>query len=137
VLQPYLINNPERVRMYGPKVPLPPRLAVVLAMILHEIATNAAKYGALSLPEGRIAVRWHLQRSARPILRIEWRERDGPPVQEPERRGFGSRFIEGSVAAELRGTAKLAFERSGLVCTMEIPFDAAKSPAEDDKASDR
>ena len=61
----------------------------------------------------------------------------GPPVQEPERRGFGSRFIEGSVAAELQGTAKLAFERSGLVCTMEIPFDAAKLAAEDDKASDR
>jgi two-component sensor histidine kinase len=85
-------------------------------------------------------VRWHLQRSARPILRIEWRERGGPPVQEPERRGFGSRFIEGSVAAELQGIARLAFEPAGLVCTMEIPFDATKSPAAnaavDDRAND-
>ena len=66
VLQPYLLNNPERVRMFGPRVPLPPRLAVVLSMILHEIATNAAKYGALSNDAGTVTLDWEVIEEARP-----------------------------------------------------------------------
>ena len=58
VLQPYLLNNPERIKMFGPRVPLSPRLAVVLSMIIHEIATNAAKYGALSNDTGIVAIDW-------------------------------------------------------------------------------
>ena len=134
---PYDGRARDQIVFEGEAITVTPRIALTLALAVHELSTNAAKYGALSLPEGRIAVRWHLQRSARPILRIEWRERGGPPVQEPERRGFGSRFIEGSVAAELQGTAKLAFERPGLVCTMEIPYDAAKLAAEDDAEDDK
>jgi PAS domain S-box-containing protein len=132
---PYDGRARDQIVFEGEDITVTPRVALTLALAMHELSTNAAQYGALSVPEGRIAVRWHLQRSAKPILRIEWRERDGPPVHEPARRGFGSRFIEGSVAAELQGTAKLAFERPGLVCTMEIPFDAAKLSDGDDKDS--
>ena len=81
VLQPYLLTNPERMRMSGPKVPLSPRLAVVLSMIVHEIATNAAKYGALSNDTGTVALDWEvLAENARQKLRLIWAEAGGPHV---------------------------------------------------------
>ena len=102
-----------------------PRVALTLALGLHELTTNATKYGALSVPAGRIEVRWRIERQPPqpPLLRIEWRERGGPPVTAPERQGFGTRFIEGSVASELQGKARLDYDPAGLVCTMEIPLD--------------
>ena len=86
-----------------------PRVALTLALGLHELTTNASKYGALSVPAGRIEVRWRVERrpSQPPMLWIEWRERGGPPVAAPKRQGFGTRFIEGSVASELQGKARL------------------------------
>jgi two-component sensor histidine kinase len=92
VLQPYLINSPARMRMFGPSVPLAPRLAVVLSMIVHEIATNAAKYGALSNETGTVALNWEvIEEDARPKLRLIWAEAGGPLVVAPVQRGFGSR----------------------------------------------
>ena len=102
VTQPYLLNNPERMRMFGPKVPLSPRLAVVLAMIVHEIATNAAKYGALSNDTGSITLDWEvIEDDAKPQLRLIWTETGGPRVTAPVQRGFGSRLIERSVRDQL------------------------------------
>ena len=121
----YLVRSRDQIVFEGEPLTVTPRVALTLALALHELSTNAAKYGALSVPAGRIEIRWHVQRSAPAILRIEWRERGGPPVKVPSRRGFGSRFIEGSVAAELQGTAKLDFDAAGLRCTMDIPIEAA------------
>ena len=106
VLQPYLLNNPDRIKMFGPKVPLSPRLAVVLSMIVHEIATNAAKYGALSNDTGRVALDWEaIDDNAKRKLRVVWREAGGPPVTAPVQRGFGSRLIERSARDQLGGEA--------------------------------
>jgi two-component sensor histidine kinase len=91
------------------------------------LTTNASKYGALSAPSGHINVRWRVERrpSQKPLLWIEWRERGGPPVKTPERQGFGTRFIEGSVASELQGKAALDYDPAGLICTLQIPLDSA------------
>ena len=119
-------DAPNQIAIEGEPIMVTPRVALTLALGLHELTTNASKYGALSAPAGRIEVRWQIERrpSQRPLLRIEWRERDGPPVRAPERQGFGTRFIMGSVASELQGHAKLDYDPAGVVCTMEIPLDA-------------
>ena len=124
VLQPYLLNNPERVRMFGPKVPLSPRLAVVLAMILHEIATNAAKYGALSNDTGTVALDWEiLEESDGRKLRLIWTEAGGPHVTAPVQRGFGSRLIERSARDQLGGEATVDFLPLGVVYTVSCALD--------------
>jgi PAS domain S-box-containing protein len=111
-----------RYTIDGPALRLQPKPAVTIAMALHELATNATKYGALSAPEGRVAVSWRVVDEGDPRLCIEWRECDGPPVAPPRHRGFGSRMIERALATELRGKAHMAFEPSGLVCTIEAPL---------------
>jgi two-component sensor histidine kinase len=119
VLQPYLLNNPERIRMFGPKVPLSPRAAVVMSMIVHEIATNAAKYGALSNDVGTVTLDWEIvDESAGPTLRLIWRETGGPPVTAPVQHGFGSRLIERSARDQLGGEATVDFLPRGVVYTL-------------------
>ena len=119
VLQPYVINAPERVKMFGPRVPLSPRLAVVLSMIVHEIATNAAKYGALSNESGSVTLDWEvIDEGAGPTLRMIWTETGGPPVTAPVQRGFGSRLIERSARDQLGGEATVDFLPRGVVCTV-------------------
>jgi two-component sensor histidine kinase len=124
VLQPYLLNNPERLRMSGPSVPLSPRLAVVLSMILHEIATNAAKYGALSNDTGTIALDWEVTpENAVPKLRLIWAEAGGPHVSAPIQRGFGSRLIERSARDQLGGEATVDFLPRGVVYTVSCALE--------------
>jgi two-component sensor histidine kinase len=119
VMQPYLLNNPERMRMSGPHVPLSPRFAVVLSMIVHEIATNAAKYGALSNDTGTVTVDWEIiTADDKPKLRLIWTEAGGPQVAGPVHRGFGSRLIERSVRDQLGGEATVDFLPGGVVCTV-------------------
>ncbi len=119
--------GPEKVVLRGEDVRLRPRAVLTLAMVFHELTTNAAKYGALSVPAGRVEVRWRPVRDAyaKPLLRIDWQEQGGPAVVEPERRGFGSRLIEGGVAAELGGSAQLTYAPEGLCCEIMIPRAAA------------
>ena len=126
-LAPYAGAGSERVVLRGEDVILRPRAVLTLAMALHELTTNAAKYGALSVPGGRIEIHWQPVRAenGRPMLRIEWIEQGGPSVAEPEQRGFGSKLIEGSIAAELGGTARLGFEAQGLRCEIVIPLETA------------
>src|SRR5262249_28180215 len=103
---------------------------LTLAMAFHELATNAAKYGALSVSAGRIQIHWQPVRLAddkRSVLRIEWIEQDGPPVTHPPQRSFGSKLIEGSIAAELGGTARLTFAPEGLHCEIAIPLEKAST----------
>jgi two-component sensor histidine kinase len=124
VLQPYLLNSAERVRMFGPKVALSPQLAVVLSMIVHEIATNAAKYGALSNETGTVALDWEVfQEHAKQKLRLIWTEAGGPPVVAPVRRGFGSRLIERSARDQLGGEATVDFLPRGVVYTVTCSLE--------------
>jgi two-component sensor histidine kinase len=119
VLQPYLLANAERIRISGPRVPLTPRLAVVLSMIVHEIATNAAKYGALSNETGTVALDWEvLHENAKQKLRLIWTEAGGPRVTAPVQRGFGSRLIERSARDQLGGEATVDFLPHGVVYTV-------------------
>jgi PAS domain S-box-containing protein len=132
---PHLAHSQEsqdQIAIEGEPITVAPRVALTLALGLHELTTNATKYGALSVPAGRIEVRWRVERRTEqpPLLWIEWRERGGPPVMVPKRQGFGTRFIEGSVASELQGRARLDYDPAGLVCTMEIPLDAVMPEAD-------
>ncbi len=109
-----------RIRISGPRVMLPPKEALAVTMALHELCTNAMKYGALSNEVGRVDIEW--SRSAGPRLRLAWRESGGPRVSSPKRRGFGSRLLERSLAADLDGEVQLAFEPSGLACLIDAPL---------------
>ena len=111
----------ERVIMEGADVHLPARVALSLGMVFHELATNAAKYGALSTA-GRLRLTWSLPDDGR--LAFEWRETGGPPTVKPERRGFGSRLIERSITSELRGRIAADYGQDGLVVRFEVPLDA-------------
>ena len=127
VLHPFLLSGPERIRMTGPTVPLSPRLAVVLSMIVHEIATNAAKYGALSNEAGRVTLEWEvIGDTPEPRLRLIWTETGGPPVTAPVQRGFGSRLIERSARDQLGGEATVDFLPRGVVCTVICALDEAR-----------
>ena len=127
VVGPHLSRPEEQLGIEGEAITVSPRIALTMALVLHEMTTNATKYGALSLPEGRIEVGWQIERrpSKSPLLHIEWRERNGPPVEAPTRPGFGSRFIQGSVTAELRGSVRMDFNSDGLRCAIDIPLDPA------------
>jgi two-component sensor histidine kinase len=127
VLQPYLMTSTDRIKMVGPKVPLLPRRAVVLSMILHEIATNAAKYGALSNDTGSVTLGWEvLHEGAALQLRLIWTETGGPPVTAPVQRGFGSRLIERSARDQLGGEATVDFLPRGVVYTVTVLLGAKR-----------
>jgi two-component sensor histidine kinase len=123
VLRPYLLTSPGRVKISGPRVPLPPRHAVVLSMIVHEIATNAAKYGALSNETGQVTLDWDVLRETPPKLRLIWTEAGGPAVVAPVQRGFGSRLIERSTRDQLGGEATVDFLPRGVVYTLLFSLD--------------
>jgi two-component system CheB/CheR fusion protein len=125
-LQPYQHDDEARVEIRGEPVILSSKAALALSMALHELATNAAKYGALSVPDGRVAVDWETAAAkGRQHLRLRWRECRGPPVTQPERFGFGHRLITDGLAYELDGTVELEFAATGVVCTMDIPVPRA------------
>jgi diguanylate cyclase len=112
----------SRIAVDGPDLRLPPKTAVSLALALHELGTNAAKYGALSVPAGRVDLRWTVPGGR---LELVWRERGGPPVAVPKGRGFGTRMIERGLAAELGGEVRIDFEPEGVVCTVDAPLQQA------------
>jgi two-component sensor histidine kinase len=117
VLQPYLIADNARILVFGPKVPLSPPRAVMMSMILHEIATNAAKYGALSNDTGKIRIEWQVD-DLETQLELTWTETGGPMVTTPTRKGFGSRLIEHGARDQLGGSATVDFLPSGAVYTI-------------------
>lgn len=106
------------VRLEGPPVSLPPRKALTLSMAVHELATNATKYGALSRPGGRVLISWSGQDTPASPLRLVWREEGGPPVRPPRHIGFGTRMIRQALAVEFEAEIDLDFEPDGLVCTL-------------------
>ncbi|MDK2759782.1 MAG: GAF domain-containing protein [Sphingopyxis sp.] len=117
-LMPYW-GEGDRVSLDGPSVWMDARAYSIMALVLHELSTNAAKYGALSAPGGRLSVAWSLSEVG--ACRIAWRESGGPTVREPTRRGFGSVLIDRSIPFDLGGEASVDYERSGLVADFIIP----------------
>ncbi len=116
-------SDDSRFHLAGPNVRVSPKAAVALGMALGELATNAAKYGALSAEEGQVSVSWEILASdSEPRLRLVWQERGGPSVSPPSRRGFGSRLIERGLSHELGGSARLAFDTAGASCEIEFPL---------------
>ena len=126
-LAPFDDGSGARVVLDGPAVSFIPRVAVALGMAMHELTTNAAKYGSLSVPGGRVEVRWSLSPGRAPYtrLRLDWTERDGPAVALPEHRGFGSRLIWQSIARELDGELYFDYPVEGLRCAIVIEVSAA------------
>jgi two-component sensor histidine kinase len=110
-------------------------------MVLHELATNAAKYGALSTPQGRVSVRWHrlLNGGVSTKLRLEWREEGGPAVTAAARPGYGTSVIRDLIPYELAGTVELEFRAGGVCCAVEIGVECETGPAifRTDSASSR
>lgn len=124
--KPYSLGDHDRITAKGPSVPLAPRTALAFALCLHELATNAAKYGALTTADGTLAIRWtaKVAKGGRRID-LEWVETGGPPVKTPTRKGFGTRFIEASVASETNGQAFFEFDPAGLRCRLTCIVDRA------------
>ena len=106
----------------GPDVHLSPKIALSLSMALHELTTNAVKYGALSVPEGAVDVDWRLEDEQ---LHLQWREHGGPEVNTPERRGFGSRVLLQGIGHELNGRVQLEFRAAGVWCSIVVPLHPA------------
>ncbi|MET1754736.1 CHASE domain-containing protein [Novosphingobium sp. RD2P27] len=118
-LAPYMEGNESHVEIAGPEIKLAPNDAMSLGLAIHELATNAAKYGALSSETGRIHVTWSLVGGE--CAEIHWREEGGPLVREPNKRGFGRDLIEKIVAHELRSDVDLQFLPAGVECRLKVP----------------
>jgi PAS domain S-box-containing protein len=118
---PYLAERHERVSSRGPVVLLPPAIAQTIALALHELATNAAKYGALSTTSGRVALTWRTEAGK---LELVWVESGGPKVSPPTRRGYGSRAIIAGIERQLGGIVNFDWQANGLHCTLSVPHDS-------------
>lgn len=111
----------QRIALDGPSVTLSPDQAIDMALAVHELGTNALKYGALSRDSGSVLVRWRLD-ARQPDLHLVWSEHGGPPVHPPRRRGFGTTMIERALAHQFGGTARLRFDETGLSCEIHVPL---------------
>lgn len=116
VMLPY--DHAGRVRMRGPAARVTPKTAITLSIALHELATNAAKYGGLLTPEGRVEIAW---RRVGDRIVLEWREQAGPPVSSPTLSGFGSQLLGRVLAAQLGRAAEIVYAPEGLTCRIEAP----------------
>jgi two-component sensor histidine kinase len=119
-LSPYCGETQGRVRIDGPPVMLEPNAAQTIAISLHELATSAAKYGALSAAGGRVEIAW--SRTADERLSLRWVESGGPPVTPPMHHGFGTRVIENIVASQLNGEVRFDWRDQGLTCEIVLPL---------------
>ena len=123
MVEPHCGTDRARFRLDGPVLWMDSKTALALSMALHELCTNAAKYGAFSVQTGEVTVSWRVERSGgQPRLHFVWQERGGPRVEPPTRRGFGSKLIQRGLATELEAEVTLAFEPKGVVCTIVAPW---------------
>jgi two-component sensor histidine kinase len=120
----------SRVALSGEKLLLWPAAAQSLALVIHELATNAAKYGALSTLDGRIEIKWHVVSGEPRTLVMDWTERSSVTVAEPTSLGFGSRVIAASVERQLQGRVTPDWRPDGLHCRLEFPLRAAATTPE-------
>ncbi len=122
-LEPFASSAAQRVEMIGPLVQLDSISTIGLGTVLHELASNAVRHGALSVPEGRVEVTWNVMGdSAEGVLELVWREMNGPPVPASRQRGLGARLIEGTVRGSLRGTVRIEYPVEGFNCRLTIPL---------------
>jgi two-component sensor histidine kinase len=131
-----LFRDPQHDRFHvrGPRLRLSPRMALDLAMALHELGTNAVKFGALSNASGTVDLVWAVDRhSTPPHLKLRWTEKGGPPVEPPRRCGFGTRLIERSLAQDLGGEARIEFAPTGVICMVDTPLAQAEGSANLDR----
>ncbi len=134
-LQPFASGDEERLRLSGPPVEIGPRAVLTIGMVAHELATNAAKYGSLSRPEGRLELGWEItHKGGEPWIVIDWCEHGGPPVAAPTKKGFGSRLIERSVEGNLAGKIELDYAGTGFRCRLSFPLRPAADRGSDDQA---
>jgi PAS domain S-box-containing protein len=123
-------GDPERFRTEGPPLRLAPKAALSLSLALHELMTNATKYGALSNEVGRVALTWtRVKDDGVERLNLRWEEIDGPSVSTPSRQGFGSRLITGGLARELGGEVRLEYPPTGVVCSITSEFSKPGEPS--------
>ena len=122
-VSPYLGEADGQIALSGPEIHLAPSDALSFGLAVHELVTNAAKYGALSTPNGKVSIDWEMVAPDR--ARVHWQESGGPPVSPPKRRGFGSELIEKIVAHELRSEVDLRFAPEGVECTLTVPVRKA------------
>ena len=122
-LAPFAEEASARIEVAGPRLELKPSAVLSITLALHELATNAAKYGALSVPDGRVAIDWALSGPETPEerFRMSWRERNGPPVTQPAKKGFGHVVISEMVAASLHGHVTLDYAREGVLWAIDTP----------------
>jgi two-component sensor histidine kinase len=120
-----------RIKATGPALQLSPKATLAITLVLNELATNAAKYGALSNDKGRVEIVWDSGPAmGRDLFTLRWSEHGGPPVLPPAHKGFGSRLIERGFAGELNGSVNVAYQTAGLVCILTAPLEGLlQSPA--------
>jgi two-component sensor histidine kinase/CheY-like chemotaxis protein len=123
-LKPFRRRDGGNIVASGQPVLLPPRLALTLNLILHELATNAAKYGSLSVEQGRVEIAWSVETGDARRLLLTWRETGGPPVPDVRPAGFGTTLIRRSAGFEMGGDVAIEFEKAGVVCRLDLPLDA-------------
>ena len=116
-LYPYCPEETSRAEVDGPDLILKPQSAQLVAMVLHELTTNAVKYGALSNASGRVRVKWLHAANGRLVLC--WIERNGPPVKPPQRQGFGVRAVNQAIRSQLNGEVQFDWRAEGLRCDIE------------------
>jgi PAS domain S-box-containing protein len=125
-ISPFESVDLQRFAISGPAIKLPPQQVLPLSMAVHELLTNALKYGALSVPSGWISISWDIAPDGK-TLSLRWDENGGPPVKAPSKRGFGTRLIERGLAQELGGAVTIEFDPSGVICAITIPLFGRKS----------
>jgi len=124
---PYDSEGAGRFLIEGPDIRITSGAVIALAMTLNELCTNTTKFGALSVPAGRIEIGWNID-ADKQRLRLTWSEKDGPPVHSPTRRSFGTRLI-GSLGQQLKGEVHLAYDASGFVYALDVPMASLVAPA--------
>ena len=129
-LEPYALDGTDRFRTEGPRVVLPAKLSTPFGLILHKLATNAAKHGSWSVENGTVELIWRLERGSTDdrLLTVVWRERGGPMVTAPQETSFGCRLIEKGLAG---ATVMHAFHPDGAVCTIALPLPQAEADGVD------
>ena len=124
-IEAFQTGDIARFDLEGPNVSVSSGAALAISMVLHELCTNAIKYGALSVPDGRVKIAWAVD-DATDRFRLTWSESGGPTVIAPRRPSFGSRLIERSLPGQLAGEARLRFEPTGVVCEVNIPLSSLR-----------
>jgi len=125
--EPYVTIGSGRISIVGPDIRITSGAVIALAMTLNELCTNTTKFGALSVPAGRIEIAWKIDEATQ-RLRLTWSEKNGPTVHAPSRQSFGTRLI-GSLGAQLKGEVALAYDATGFVYALNVPMASLVAPA--------